>query len=73
MSTGRDPHRDELERDEIRAHIEEMRANVDWLRDRRAQWEVENRRENRRLLLYGILTLAAALAAGGALWEAIRP
>ena len=86
MSTSTEEERD-LDREQARAAIEEMRANVAQIQAQTAQWQAQNahwqadhelrarqaRREDRRLLLYGVLVLAATLAAGGALWEAIRP
>jgi len=58
--------RDELESDEIKAHIEEMRANVHHMR-------TTDRREAVLILIYGLIAATAFMAAGAVLWEVIRP
>lgn len=61
-----------LEMEHKRTSIEQMRAEVEALRQRRQQWEAEFKREVIRLILYALLVGAALMAAGAALWELAR-
>lgn len=78
---------DQLERHHKQGSIEQMRATIDHIRaeqDRwrleqdkwRAEqdkWRAEQRRETWRVFIYALIGFAVAIAAGAALWEAIRP
>lgn len=63
----------ELQEKKIQAAIEERRAHVQHMRAEQGHSEDESKREWRRLMLHGVITLAAAMAGGAAIWETIRP